>query len=140
MIHDPGLEAMMKRHEGVRYRPYQDTLGVWTVGWGHNLANRISEKAAHQIFLDDYTIAWNGCMTFPWFMELSQLRQWVVADMIFNLGLTRFRTFLKTIAFLEKKEYEQASAEMLRSEWAGQVGDRAIELSYMMRTDTMRGA
>ena len=26
---------MIKHHEGVRYQPYQDPIGLWTVGVGH---------------------------------------------------------------------------------------------------------
>ena len=30
---------MIKHHEGVRLRPYQDPIGLWTVGVGHLIGN-----------------------------------------------------------------------------------------------------
>ena len=54
--------------------------------------------------------------------------------MVYNLGLTRFKGFKKTIGFIELGEYDLAATEMLDSKWARQVGKRAIELSHMMKT------
>ena len=31
------LIASIKKHEGFRSRAYQDTVGVWTIGYGTNL-------------------------------------------------------------------------------------------------------
>jgi len=31
----PKALAMLRHHEGVRFRPYQDSIGLWTVGVGH---------------------------------------------------------------------------------------------------------
>ena len=53
--------------------------------------------------------------------------------MVFNLGLSRFRRFRKTIAAIKAGDWEQAAREMLASLWARQVGRRAQELAEMMR-------
>ena len=34
---DPKLEALLRRHEGVRLKPYRDTVGKLTIGVGRNL-------------------------------------------------------------------------------------------------------
>ena len=54
--------------------------------------------------------------------------------MIFNLGLSRFSGFKRTIFFIEKGDFEEAAREMLRSRWANQVGNRSIELAEMMHS------
>jgi lysozyme len=53
--------------------------------------------------------------------------------MIFNLGLSRFKNFKKTIKAIENKDFASAADEMLNSAWANQVGQRAITLSNKMR-------
>jgi lysozyme len=60
------------------------------------------------------------------------VRKDVVLDMVFNLGLTRFHRFKKTIAAIKTKDWGKAAREMLTSQWANQVGRRARELAAMM--------
>jgi lysozyme len=62
------------------------------------------------------------------------VRQNVLADMCFNLGIGGLLSFKNTLAMVEHGKYEEAAAAMLQSKWATQVGQRAIELSEMMRT------
>jgi len=65
---------------------------------------------------------------------LSEVRQRVVADMVFNLGLPRFAQFKNMIAAIEAEDFVQASNEMMDSRWAQQVGLRASRLAEMMET------
>ena len=63
----------------------------------------------------------------------SNNRRDVIVEMIFNMGLTRFKKFKKTIKAIENKDFASAADEMLNSKWAGQVGQRAITLSNKFR-------
>lgn len=127
--------ALIAKHEGLRLKPYQDSVGVWTVGYGHNCQDKaISKEIAESLLGDDIKDAIHDCQTFNWFGGLDEVRTSVVVNMVFNLGLTRFRDFKKTINDIENGDYETASVEMLDSKWARQVGRRATELSEMMRT------
>jgi len=130
------LIAQLRQDEGFRSRSYQDSVGVWTVGYGHNLQGGppLTMRAAAMILDDDLTAAEGACATFPWFDEIDEVRQFVVANMVFNLGLGRFAPFRKMIAALRAARYDEAAAEMLDSVWARQVGDRAVRLAEMMRT------
>ena len=69
---------------------------------------------------------------FAWFRDLDTVRQEVMTDMAFNLGVRGVMNFKKMIAALEAKDYTQAAAEMLDSTWQQEVGDRARELAAMM--------
>lgn len=132
------LEEMIQRHEGHRDTPYQDSLGVWTVGYGHNLSKPLSYAAIMQIFADDLADAKADCLhAFPWFSDLTEPRQWVLIDMCFNLGLSRLRKFVKFLAAVEFGDYETAANEMLNSLWAKQVKGRALELANLMRGPTV---
>ena len=54
--------------------------------------------------------------------------------MCYQLGLSGFSKFKKTIYLLETEQYEDASVEMLDSLWAKQTPNRAKELSETLRS------
>jgi lysozyme len=79
---------------------------------------------------------------FPTYDKLNEVRQRVVVDMAFNIGLTAL-AFKACIADVEKSDWSGAAKELFRSEWAYQVDDgpggkygRADRLSYMLLTGT----
>ena len=125
---------MLIRHEAERLKPYADQFGNLTIGVGRNLADRgISHDEAMILLTNDINLCIaQATHQFGWFEGLSDRRQMAVIDMIFNLGITRFNQFSKTIAFIASGDFKSASEEMLRSAWAQQVGDRATELSQMI--------
>lgn len=126
--------AMIERHEGNKPTAYQDSLGIWTVGIGHNLTRPLSQSAIQQIFIDDVAEATNDCLhAFPWFADLTQPRQAALVDMCFNLGLPRLQGFRKFLVAMANGDYETAANEMLDSLWAKQTGRRSIELAGLIR-------
>ncbi|MCB7129934.1 MAG: hypothetical protein J3T61_10405 [Candidatus Brocadiales bacterium] len=129
------LYEQLIKHEGLRLKPYRDTVGKLTIGVGRNLDDvGISEDEALQMLRNDITsIRTMLVHTFPWFQKLNGARRDVVANMVFNLGLGRFKRFRKLIAALIVHDYDRAAIEMMDSKWADQVGSRANELSYIMR-------
>lgn len=128
-------KQMLRIHEGLRLKPYKDTTGHLTIGYGRNLdANGISEEESEYLFNNDVNrVDSELTQTFEWYNSLSVVRKAVIIDMTFNLGIRGLSRFKKTISYIESKEYEKASVEMLDSLWAKQVGKRAIELSQMMK-------
>lgn len=132
------IANLIKQHEGCRLRAYQDTLGVWTIGYGHNLqAKSISMAAAEQIFADDLKDAEADCMhAFPWYADLTESRQAAMVDLCFNLGLTGLRKFVKFLAAMERGDYETAAIELLDSLWAKQVKSRAFAVADLIRGTT----
>ena len=56
-----------------------------------------------------------------------------IRDRCYQLGLTGFSKFKKTIYLLETEQYDEASIEMLDSLWAKQTPNRAKELSEKLR-------
>lgn len=126
----------LTRDEGLRLKPYEDSLGILTIGIGRNLRDRgISREEAFHLLnndLDEVEAALDGAL--PWWSGLDEVRQRVLANLCFNLGLSRLLKFKETLAHLERREFNAAADEMLRSTWAGQVGPRAQRLAVMMRT------
>ena len=125
---------IIQRHEGFRTKPYKDTEGILTVGWGTNIDQGISQNVADCMFDEAMKSVYEDCNKFDWYKGLNEARQAVIENMMYNLGLKRFSGFKKTIALIDKGDFEEASREMLRSKWSTQVGIRAIELANMMQS------
>ena len=130
------LEEQLIRHEGYRDRPYEDSVGVLTIGIGHNLeAHPVKKEIIMEWFREDITEAVEELMrAYPWVGDIKQERREVFINMVFNLGLPRFSGFRKMLKHAEKGEWEEAADQALDSKWAKQVGGRAIELSYQLRS------
>jgi lysozyme len=125
----------VKAAEGYRARAYQDSVGVWTIGYGTNLQDlEIDRETAERWCLDKLEIAEAECQSaFVWFEHLTPRRQRVLVEMTYNLGMTRLRGFHQTLAAIRAGDYDRAASQMLQSLWARQVGKRAIRLANMMR-------
>jgi len=137
MMDKQRLFKQLRFHEGVEKFPYKCTAGYLTIGVGRNIEERGLLDDEIDFLLDnDIEVVMNEvAVTFDWFFDLSEIRQRVVADMIFNLGLPRFKQFKNMIAALEAGDWTEASNQMMDSKWAQQVGLRASRLAEMMETD-----
>ena len=131
----PRLEALLKRHEGLRLHPYRDTTGHLTIGWGHNLEWGISEPVAALLLREDVARAEAALVrAHRWVRELDPVRKAVLVSMAFNLGLEGLLRFSQTLGAVASGRWADAAAAMRRSQWADQVGARAEELAEMMVT------
>ncbi|UQV23167.1 glycoside hydrolase family protein [Vibrio sp. J383] len=129
--------ALIKKHEGLRLKPYRCSVGKLTIGYGRNLSdNGITLEEAEQLLQHNIDEVIQQAQTLPFFSALNDVRQAVIVDMIFNMGLPRFQKFKKTIALIEQQAWQAAANEMLNSRWARQVGNRSQTLSDMMRYGT----
>lgn len=121
--------------EGSRNFPYEDSVGKLTIGVGRNLEDRgISDEEVAFLLSNDQQTALNEAEKFPWWGSLDPVRQLVVLDMVFNLGATRFRGFIRTIEAIERGDYASAAKEMQDSKWFRQTGRRAAALVRAMYT------
>ena len=124
----------LTRDEGYRRKVYKDSVGIETIGIGRNLVDvGVTKEEAQYLLGNDIKTAVADAEKFSWYGCLSPARKRVIVNMIFNLGLPRFKRFKKTIKFAERGDYQGFSVEMLDSQWARQVGIRARRLSKMFR-------
>ena len=130
------LIEQLKRHEGIELKPYQDTVGKWTIGVGRNLDDiGISEQEAEMLLLNDITEAKRQLIAvMPWTQELDEVRFSALLNFVFNVGIGTASKFVNAMALLKQKSYDMAAQEMLNSRWAKQVGQRAIEVTEQIRT------
>lgn len=133
------LKDQLIRHEGLRLKPYTDTVGKLTIGVGRNLTDRGISKVEAMLMLDnDIQEATNDLLDkLPWTAQLDWPRKTVLINMTFNLGINSLMQFHNTLNAIEEKRWQAAHDGMLSSQWAKQVGPRAIELARIMLTGEM---
>jgi lysozyme len=130
------LIEQLARDEGVRLRPYTDTVGKTTIGVGRNLDDvGISREEAMALLANDIKNASDRVeQEFPWASQLDEARHGALVNMCFNMGVGRLLGFHKFLAALEAGDFKTASTEMLQSQWAQQVGARAQRLAQQIET------
>jgi lysozyme len=129
------MYRQLVQHEGLRLKPYTDTVGKLSIGVGRNLTdNGVSELEAEGMCIRDMAdVDADLDRNVAWWREMSEPRQMVFVDMCFNLGWPRFSQFRRMLASAEDGDYATAADEMIDSRWARQVGTRADLLETMMR-------
>lgn len=136
--YDIKLVEELMSDEGVKNYSYLDTTGNWTIGVGHKLGKSSSfsnikwdNKRVFVTLLEDI----NSSIFYlqkqiPVLQGLTQERQHVLINMMFNLGPNRFAGFKETIKAINNYDYRTAYNEMLDSKWAREdVPNRAKRLA-----------
>lgn len=132
---DPNLIAMLKRHEGVRLKPYRDTVGKLTIGVGRNLDDvGLAGDEVDILLLHDIERATTTAREIvPGFDSLSAGRKNAAIDLAFNLG-NRLAEFKKFLSAVQSSDWDRAASELLDSVWAVQVGpSRSGEITGLIR-------
>jgi lysozyme len=143
------LEAELRRDEGVRYVPYLDTATPprHTCGVGHNMDASplpidwkfpLTDTQVDSLLEHDLTVTFAALnLHLPWWEKLDAVRARVIANMCFNMGMTKLLGFHNTLFAMQRGSYAVAAAGMKASDWYRQVGDRAVRLCHAMETGRM---
>ena len=135
--------------EGCINKIYLDHLGYPTFGIGHlvletdpehgkEVGTPVSEERIKECFENDIENVFNDLdRNIPWWRDLPKDLILVIANMSFNLGITRLLKFKNFLKAMEDKDWDKAAVEMIDSRWAIQVGPRAIRLKdRVLKGDT----
>jgi lysozyme len=129
----------LTREEALRLTVYPDSKGIPTIGIGRNLRDRgISKEEAYHLChndIDEVEAQLNDHC--PWWSQLDEVRQRVLADMVFNMGIRTVLTFAPTLGLIATGDYEAAVAHLRHSLWHKQVGVRAERLEQALLTGVM---
>jgi lysozyme len=154
------LVEKLIQHEGLVLQVYQDSLGIDTIGIGRNLEDRgiskeelddldiptidhiyeygITEADAMVLAENDVQIVEEELLrAHPCVDGLDAVRQLILVDMAFNMGVPRLCKFKKMWAAIHDEDFSTAAKEMLDSRWANQVKSRSTKLAHAMHTGEM---
>jgi lysozyme len=143
----------LKEEEGLRLKAYRDSLGHWTIGYGHlvqdDLAKMLAENGKAEITLpqaenllrQDIEAAQRAVANVFPTKHFDQTRHNCLVEMAFVLGyggLMQFRQFRQA---MWDSDWDKAAQSLYHSKWAYQVGDgkggrqdRVEEIAEMIRT------
>ena len=129
------LAADLRRDEGVRSKPYQDSVGLTTIGVGRNLDGvGLSDDEIDYLLNNDMTrVIADLDRALPWWRQLTPARQLAMANLCFNLGITKLLGFKNTLRFMAQRDYARAADNLLASLYAKQVGQRATRIADAIR-------
>lgn len=124
---------MIKQLEGLRLKPYRDSGGKWTIGYGHLIKDNepelrrkqgITQKDADNLLFNDIAIA-ERAITDNVQTPLNIAQFDALVSLIFNIGVGAFRssTLLKK---LNQKNYAEAASEFPRWRYVGTVESSAL--------------
>ncbi len=113
--------------------PYRDSRGILTIGVGRNLVKKgISRTEALYLLSNDITECFTELSKMDFFISQNEVRQCVLIDMCFNLGLEGLMEFRKMICALKEQNYNAAAEEIRNSKAALETGSRYPKLAYYM--------
>jgi lysozyme len=129
------LIESIKKHEGYVGVVYKDSLGIDTIGYGFAIKDlELDEDICNEILVRKIKNLESMIkVKFSWFKYMPPEIKDVVMEMCYQLGVGGFSKFKKTIAYLQNKQFHDASQEMLDSLWAKQTPNRAKELSNRVK-------
>ena len=142
----------LKREEGFRDRVYQCSIGVDTIGYGFNVKylskdeldlnggfiEPMNEEVATQI-LDSKVnkLIKSVDEVYSWIDNLPEAVKIGIYDMIYQLGIKGFGSFVNTQKYLKLLDYNKAIENIKNSKWAKQTPRRANNL--IKRLERARG-
>lgn len=139
------MVAELTRDEGEVLKVYDDKTGNLlhtgmtiggnpTIGIGRNLAGQgISAAEASYLLTNDIQTATAALdANLPWWENLDPVRQRVLVNMCFNLGIAGLLGFPYFLAAMQADDWQEAANQMEQSAWWNEVGPRAVRLQYMV--------
>ena len=142
----------LKREEGFRGSIYQCSEGVDTIGYGFNVAyltkdelalnggfiEPMSEEVATKILEAKVSkLIKSVDEVYSWIDNLPEVVKIGIYDMIYQLGIKGFGSFVNTQKYLKLLDYPKAIENIKNSKWAKQTPRRANNL--IKRLERARG-
>lgn len=129
------LSERLEEEEGCELFLYDCPAGYKTLGIGRNVESRGITKAEALTMLEtDINVVISELDdAFPWWNDLSENRKIALADLAFNLGMPKLKAFVKCLKHLQNGDYENSAIELLDSNYAKQVTNRAKRNAKLIR-------
>ena len=113
--------ALIKRFEGCEIKAYQDSVGVWTIGFGHTKDVKEGDEITTElagIMLEEEMPEYEGYINDMVKVDLEQCQFDALCSWVYNLGPTNLSesTLLKV---LNEKKYDEIPVQIKRWNKAG---------------------
>lgn len=143
------LTPLIARQEGFSADVYRDSLGFWTVGYGHLVSRDktltadqaralcgapwLHERAWEQLKKHIASVEREIDATWGWAVSLPPLVRDGLIDMAYQLGVGGVKGFPRMLTALKAGDYAAAERHALQSVWAKeQTPSRAAEVAGML--------
>ena len=137
------IKAMIIEHEGIRYEPYKDSVGLWTIGVGHligdgkslpdDMNRTFSEKEVMDMFEEDYAHHKKIASRTPGYDEANYAGKAAMIDLGFNMGQW-WPKWPNTSKALKEGDFTSAARGLEDSKWYRQVGRRAPKIVALIES------
>ena len=110
----------IKKHEGFSPVVYKCTAGYDTIGYGQRIKYlKVTEEQATEWLKEElHNLKYILADKYSWFLPAPKEVQNIVMNMNYQLGVTSFSKFKKTIYLLANKDYKGESEEILDTKCA----------------------
>lgn len=133
------IKQMIIRHEGVRTKPYIDSLGNWTVGVGHligkslpaDMNREFSQQEIMSMFEQDFAKHYGIAQRTPGWDKANEAGKGAMVDLAFNMGQW-WPKFPNTAKALMSGDFTGAASGLKDSDWYKQVGNRGPTIVGLM--------
>lgn len=133
---DSQLLADVSAAEGCRLIAYRDTLGNWTIGYGHLLdqtidwtGHEITQATANDLLTQDLESHRTQCLGLPEYSSLdTPTRINALVECVFNLGVRHWTAeFPQTRKALQAQDWQGAATHLMQSPgWIHEVGLKRV--------------
>ncbi len=140
------LIERIQRHEGFCETAKVDVSPMMVIGFGHDItskqaandyANGITyDEAMNLLEADIAKCTDQACNYIVGFEELDPIRQDVLLEMIFQLGINGVLAFRNMLTAIVNGDWSKAGYEMVNSKWHSETTARCDELAHIMLTGT----
>ena len=140
------LRVEIENDEGCKYEVYLYHLGLPTCGIGHlikeddpehglEVGTKIDEERVNELFETDIKETIDECkLIYNDFDDLPEEAQYIIANMMFNMGRPRLSRFHKMKQAVDNRDWKEAANQMIDSRWYKQVPNRANRLVNRMKS------
>ena len=134
------LKNKIKRNEGFRNKPYLDSLGNLTIGYGHLIIKKeqkifqakFSKKFLSNLFDNDFRKALKDYKkNFNYKKHSKEIKE-VLIEMIFQLGIKKQKKFVKMNKHMQNNDMFLVALEMKNSLWYKQTPKRVDGLISLL--------
>jgi lysozyme len=142
------FDSLIKPEEGLSLTVYADKFGISTVGFGHKVLPADNLKLGDEIDMARAIALYNadraeairccGLLFGDAFVTYPDVIQVVIADIIFNMGLSRFSAFHDTIAAVKAHDWNGMADGLTDSLWHRQLPERSNKLIAMVREEAKK--